>query len=608
MTTTAGKYVATARADQVQCLANNYCAGNITVNYGSTGGMQSCATGYESAAGASKCNVITYTITYNLDGGAAPKANPTTYTVETPTITLADPTKTGYTFDGWYTEAAFTNKVTQIAKGSTGDKTLWAKWTIDTYHINYVLNNGTNDPRNPTTFTGTDATLHIYPATRTGYAMDGWNSVAIGEMFAPDVNIENPYMDFDLQAQWTPNTYTITLDANGGTGGQASVTVIYDAALPTLTKLPTKANWIFQGYFDAATGGVQYYDASGHPTSTAKWNKTNGMTLYAHYAQDVIQCARGQYYNGTSMVQCPAGMYCPGTGSVDTGVAGCGTQCPTSHANSAAGAASANECFVSCTGYSLVGGTAIPVSPRANYPMACTFNGVSDTGNPCDIVDGQCKETSCKGDYEMISGRCTPCDREHALSYKTTGNCVVASCEPGFHPDGRQCVENAMECDAPNAVSAVREWDSRTNSFSICRITECESGFHIMSNACISDIQPCTLENGNGTKEWNHSTSAYGECVASECAPGYTNDPYDSHNPGVQCGECKNKYDAAGNQVASTYVRGCEIASCMYQGEKYALDGGECVSICDDHSDETGSMKWNGKKCIRTCNDGYMPW
>ena len=208
----------------------------------------------------------------------------------------------------------------------------------------------------------------------------------------------------------------------------------------------------------------------------------------------------------------------------------------------------------------------------------------------------------------MIGGRCTPCNREHALSYKTTGNCVVASCEPGFHPDGRQCVENAMECDAPNAVSAVREWDSRTNSFSICRITECESGFHIMSNACISDIQPCTLENGNGTKEWNHTTGAYDECVASECAPGYTNDPYDSHNPGTQCGECKNKYDAAGNQVASTYVRGCEIASCMYQGEKYALDGGECVSICDNHSDETGSMKWNGKKCIRTCNDGYMPW
>ena len=608
LTTTAGKYVATARADQVQCLANNYCAGGTQVNYGSTGGMQSCATGYESAAGASSCSAITYSITYNLNGGTNASSNPTKYTIETATITLAAPTKTGYTFGGWYSDAAFTTRVTQIVNGSTGDKTLWAKWTIDTYHINYVLNNGTNDPRNPTTFTGTDATLHIYPATRTGYAMDGWNSVAIGELFAPDVDIENPYMDFDLQAQWTANTYTITLDVNGGTGGLASVTVIYDAALPTLTKLPTKANWIFQGYYDAATGGVQYYDASGHPTSTAKWNKTNGMTLYAHYAQDIVSCARGQYYNGTSMVQCPAGMYCPGTGSVDAGVAGCGTQCPTSHANSATGAASANECFVSCTEYSLVGGTAIPTSPRANYPMACTFNGVSDTGNPCDIVDGQCKETSCKGDYEMISGRCTPCDREHALSYKTTGNCVVASCESGFHPDGRQCVENAMECDAPNAVSAVREWDSRTNSFTICRITECESGFHIMSNACISDIQPCTLENGNGTKEWNHSTSAYGECVASECAPGYTNDPYDSHNPGVQCGECKNKYDAAGNQVASTYVRGCEIASCVYQGEKYALDGGECVSICDDHSDETGSMKWNGKKCIRTCNDGYMPW
>ena len=74
-------------------------------------------------------SAITYTITYNLNGGTNHADNPDKYTVETPTITLKNPTKTGYTFEGWYTEAGFTNKVTEIATGSTGDKTFYAKWT-----------------------------------------------------------------------------------------------------------------------------------------------------------------------------------------------------------------------------------------------------------------------------------------------------------------------------------------------------------------------------------------------------------------------------------------------------------------------------------------------
>ena len=73
--------------------------------------------------------LITYTITYNLDGGTNHANNPTSYTVESETIKLQDPIKTGYRFEGWYTEAGFTNQVTEIAAGSTGDKIFYAKWT-----------------------------------------------------------------------------------------------------------------------------------------------------------------------------------------------------------------------------------------------------------------------------------------------------------------------------------------------------------------------------------------------------------------------------------------------------------------------------------------------
>jgi uncharacterized protein (TIGR02145 family)/uncharacterized repeat protein (TIGR02543 family) len=73
---------------------------------------------------------LTYTITYNLNGGTN-GANPASYTIESGTINLAEATKTSYTFDGWYdNEALSGTKVTSIPGGSTGNREFWAKWII----------------------------------------------------------------------------------------------------------------------------------------------------------------------------------------------------------------------------------------------------------------------------------------------------------------------------------------------------------------------------------------------------------------------------------------------------------------------------------------------
>ncbi|GHT66427.1 hypothetical protein FACS189452_02280 [Bacteroidia bacterium] len=69
-----------------------------------------------------------YTITYTLNSGTG--ASNSTYTIESAAVTLPTPTRTGYTFDGWYDNAGFTGSaVTSIAAGSTGDKAFYAKWT-----------------------------------------------------------------------------------------------------------------------------------------------------------------------------------------------------------------------------------------------------------------------------------------------------------------------------------------------------------------------------------------------------------------------------------------------------------------------------------------------
>ena len=80
-----------------------------------------------------------YAITYNLDGGINAESNPKEYTKKSETIILADATKAGYTFGGWYTDEACTEAKTEIVKGSTGEVTLYAKWTANKSGITITL-------------------------------------------------------------------------------------------------------------------------------------------------------------------------------------------------------------------------------------------------------------------------------------------------------------------------------------------------------------------------------------------------------------------------------------------------------------------------------------
>ena len=82
-----------------------------------------------------------YNITYNLDGGTA--NNPTTYTSETATFTLNEPTKTGHTFVGWTGSNGSTpQKTVTIEQGSTGDRTYIATYALLTYHVSFETNGG----------------------------------------------------------------------------------------------------------------------------------------------------------------------------------------------------------------------------------------------------------------------------------------------------------------------------------------------------------------------------------------------------------------------------------------------------------------------------------
>ncbi len=120
-----------------------------------------------------------YTITYELNGGTA--TNPASYTYETATFTLNNPTKTGYTFNGWTGSNGNTaSTAVQIAKYSHGNKSYTANWTANTYTVQFN-NNGGSGTMDDQSFTYDAAqNLSANTFTREDYVFYGWNTQADG--------------------------------------------------------------------------------------------------------------------------------------------------------------------------------------------------------------------------------------------------------------------------------------------------------------------------------------------------------------------------------------------------------------------------------------------
>lgn len=222
-------------------------------------------------------SIINYSIAYVLNGGTNAAGNPATYNIESATITFADPTRTGYTFGGWYTEAAFTNSITQIVSGSTGGITIYAKWTPITYTITYVLDGGTNSVNNPGTYTIETATINLENATKSGYTFNEWYSDA---GFTNQVTqIANGSTgNRTLYAKFTINGYTVTFVNNG-----ENYVVLEDqefgsaitAPTPNPTKTDPKNRYIFLGWNTNMSATT--------PLASLGTVPVDGITFYAIY-------------------------------------------------------------------------------------------------------------------------------------------------------------------------------------------------------------------------------------------------------------------------------------------------------------------------------------
>ena len=272
-------------------------------------------------------------ITFDLDGGQGVTSDMTAK-AGTPLTNPGTPKKTGYDFDGWYTEPNGGGEAFAFTDGMVmpeGTTSLHAKWKPYHYTINFDKGSaGTSEVTGtlPEARSGVaydeDVKLPESGLSARGYTFSGWKLSGSGEIKqAGDTISKLATKDGDsltLTAQWTPETYKVTLDPGSD---QASlpedapntITVTYDStygAAPELSgeDLPTPVhhgyafvNWVIEGTDTVVSRDTLVATAGAH-TLVAKWRVT-GNTAYTVVTKtqtieggDHYDTTQEQFYDG----------------------------------------------------------------------------------------------------------------------------------------------------------------------------------------------------------------------------------------------------------------------------------------------------------------------
>ena len=208
----------------------------------------------------------------------------------------ASPSRPGYTFVGW----SDGNKTYEAGDGVTipttepnGTVTLYAQWTANEYTVTFDPNGGEGIISSQSFTYDTAQKLTGNGFTRTGYTFDGWKD-DYGNSYFDEEIVENLTSELNgnvtLYAQWKANSYSVSLNLNGGRfadGAQDVTSYTYG----TVTLLPdvTRSGYRFEGWYaDEEFQDGPYTEISaadlGNKTFYARWSfinipDPNGITV-----------------------------------------------------------------------------------------------------------------------------------------------------------------------------------------------------------------------------------------------------------------------------------------------------------------------------------------
>ncbi|SFB84057.1 InlB B-repeat-containing protein [Butyrivibrio sp. YAB3001] len=236
---------------------------------------------------------VKYTITYNLNGGSNSADNPESYYVNTKTFSFAAPSRKGYTFAGWYSDSEFTNSISGINKGSTGNKTVYAKWTANKYTVVFDGNGATSGSmadmkgcKYNKTYT---LTANAYK--KNGYKFSGWNTKAdgSGKSFANKAEIKNLSAKngatVKLYAMWKMAKYTITYELAGGTNNSKNPSEYTIETETIKLQKPSRKGYNFAGWYTDSKYSKKVTElkkgSKGNKTFYAKWTANKYTVSFA---------------------------------------------------------------------------------------------------------------------------------------------------------------------------------------------------------------------------------------------------------------------------------------------------------------------------------------
>ncbi|MCG8474229.1 MAG: leucine-rich repeat protein [Cytophagales bacterium] len=218
-----------------------------------------------------------YAITYR--GIKDTNPNPANYTVESETFALQNLSAKGYTFQGWYRDAAFTQAVTEIAKGTSGDLELYAKWEKADYKITY--HNEKNYNPNQAGYSENSETIALQNLSAEGYIFRGWYKDEVFSQAVTEIS-KGTTGDLNLYAKWELKGYVISYRGTKGTNpNPANYTV--ESETIVLQNL-SAGGFIFRGWYrDAAFSQAATEIAKGTTGDLelyAKWEKADYAIIY----------------------------------------------------------------------------------------------------------------------------------------------------------------------------------------------------------------------------------------------------------------------------------------------------------------------------------------
>lgn len=193
---------------------------------------------------------LAYSITYNLNGGTNSSSNPTSYTVESNTITFANPTRPYYTFQGW--------TLSSIPKGSNGNKSTTANWKR-TYAL-YSASSSVSE-----SVSGSDWRTHTFNVTFAFSLLENGVNSNASSNFSLSWDMPNTYglgitkSDKIVSSNLAYKVYTLTASAQGGNAGAGSLLVT--------GQLKDMKNNVVIGSFRFYTSSDWYKSSSGGGSS-----------------------------------------------------------------------------------------------------------------------------------------------------------------------------------------------------------------------------------------------------------------------------------------------------------------------------------------------------